>query len=133
MNANLFVYGSLMSSSRHPVGDRLRREARLIGEASIAGRLYEISWYPGLVARGQPDEFVQGEVYALERPAHALAWLDQYEGLVPGDPDAGEYERVERPVQLATGETIAAWVYLYRKDPAGLRRVASGRWTSPAR
>ena len=73
MNPNLFVYGSLMSSSHHPMGDRLRREARLLGDATIEGSLYRISWYPGLVAGGQSGERVHGEVYALATPARALA------------------------------------------------------------
>ena len=129
MNPNLFVYGSLMAGSRHPMGDRLRREARLLGEATIEGRLYRISWYPGLVAGGQPGEHVHGEVYALENPARALAWLDEYEGLVPGNPNAGEYERIELPVRLSTEETLTAWVYVYRGETAKLARVLSGRWT----
>lgn len=129
MNANLFVYGSLMSSSRHPMGDRLRREARLLGKATIAGRLYRISWYPGLVADGRPGERVHGEAYALLRPARTLAWLDAYEGLVPSEPEAGQYLRLEQPVRLGSGLDIIAWVYVYRRDPTGLSRVASGRWT----
>ena len=133
MNPNLFVYGSLMSSSRHPMGDRLRREARLLGDATIEGSLYTISWYPGLVAGGQSGERVHGEVYALATPARALAWLDEYEGLVPGNPNAGEYARVERPVRLATGETVTAWVYVYRGATAKLARVLSGRWTPEPR
>jgi gamma-glutamylcyclotransferase (GGCT)/AIG2-like uncharacterized protein YtfP len=128
MNPNLFVYGSLTSTSRHPMGERLRREARLVGEATIEGRLYKISWYPGLVAGGQSDERVHGEVYALQAPAHALAWLDEYEGLVPANPDAAEYERTELPARLTTGETITSWVYVYRKNPADLVHIPSGRW-----
>ena len=63
---------------------------------------------------------MHGEVYALNDPAGALKWLDAYEGIVPGDRDQNEYERVERPVRLASGEDVAAWVYLYRKDVRGL-------------
>jgi gamma-glutamylcyclotransferase (GGCT)/AIG2-like uncharacterized protein YtfP len=133
MNPNLFVYGSLMSASRHPMGDRLRSEARLLGEAAIEGRLYRISWYPGLVLGGQSGARVHGELYALSTPARSLAWLDEYEGLVPGNPGAGEYERIERPVQLATGETITAWVYAYRGDTTRLAPVQSGRWAPEAR
>lgn len=132
MNPHLFVYGSLMSSAGYPMGERLRREAQLLGEATIEGRLYRISWYPGLVAGHHASERVHGEVYALESPVRSLAWLDEYEGAVAGDPDAGDYERVERPVRLATGEETTAWVYLYRKDVTGLSRVASGRWTPQA-
>ncbi len=59
---------------------------------------------------------MHGEVYALNSPAASLKWLDAYEGIVPGNHDQNQYERVERPVRLATGDMVTAWVYLYRKD-----------------
>ena len=71
---------------------------------------------------------VHGEVYALNNPVSALKWLDAYEGIVPGAHDRNEYERVERPVRLASGEQITAWVYLYRKDVAPFRLIPDGRW-----
>ena len=130
MNPHLFVYGSLMSSAGHAMGERLRREARLIGKATIQGRLYRISWYPGAVANHDTGERVHGEVYALDNPGRALAWLDAYEGIVPGKRDQNEYERAERPVRLTSGEVIAAWVYIYRGDVAGLSAVPGGRWVA---
>jgi gamma-glutamylcyclotransferase (GGCT)/AIG2-like uncharacterized protein YtfP len=130
MNPHLFVYGSLMSSAGHPMGERLRREARLVGQAAILGRLYRIGWYPGVVASRDPGERVHGEVYVLDDPGRALEWLDDYEGIVPGNPDPSEYERIERPVRLASGEEIVAWVYLYRGDVAKLSEIADGRWVA---
>ena len=130
MNPHLFVYGTLLSAAGHRNGARLQREARLIGEASIAGRLYRIERYPGLVEDSDPQLRVHGEVYALNDPADALQWLDAYEGIVPGTLDRNEYERVERPVRLASGEHVVAWVYLYRKDVARFRLIPDGRWGS---
>ena len=49
MRPLLFVYGSLLSRVRHPMGTRLRGEARLLGQATIQGRLYSLGRYPGLV------------------------------------------------------------------------------------
>jgi gamma-glutamylcyclotransferase (GGCT)/AIG2-like uncharacterized protein YtfP len=133
MNPHLFVYGSLVSTSGHAMSERLRSEARPIGEATLQGRLYKITWYPGAVASGNSSERVHGEVYMLENPDRALAWLDEYEGLVPGNPDQGEYERSEQPVRLATGLDLTAWVYLYRGDVAGLHSIPEGRWNAGAR
>ena len=132
MNPHLFVYGSLMSSAAHPMGERLRREARLVGEATIRGRLYRISWYPGVSETTDPEQRVHGELYALDHPARALAWLDAYEGIAPGSRESGEYTRLERPVRLDSGEEIEAWVYLYRKDVSQLSLVADGRWVTHA-
>ena len=110
------------------MGARLRRQAGLLGEASIQGRLYRVSSYPGLVGTGNTQERVHGELYALNNPAMALRWLDAYEGIVPGGHDKNDYERIERPVRLASGEDVAAWVYLYRKDVRRLAPIPGGRW-----
>ena len=130
MNPHLFVYGTLLSTAGHPNGVRLQREARLVGEASIAGRLYRIKHYPGLVEGTEPQQRVHGEVFALNDPAQELKWLDAYEGIQPGALKRNEYERVERPVRLASGEHITAWVYLYCNNVAPLRRIPGGRWVS---
>lgn len=130
MNPHLFAYGSLMSSADHAMGKRLRREARLVGEATIQGRLYKVSWYPGAVANSGSGQRVHGEVYALDSPERALAWLDEYEGIVPGRPNAAEYERVERPARLASGEEVTAWVYLYRGNVTRLSQIPDGRWVA---
>ena len=133
MNPHLFVYGSLMSTSGHAMGARLRTEARLIGAATIQGRLYRVSWYPGVVDSADPGQRVHGEVYALADPVKALAWLDAYEGIVPGEEEAGEYRRLERTVRLAAAGELTAWVYLLQKDVTGLPPVPDGRWTAAAR
>ena len=130
MNPHLFVYGTLLSTAGHPKGARLQREARLIGEASIPGRLYRIERYPGLVEDSDPQRAGAWRGVCAERSGQPLKWLDAYEGIVPGAHDQNEYERVERPVRLASGEQITAWVYLYRKDVAPFRLIPDGRWGS---
>jgi gamma-glutamylcyclotransferase (GGCT)/AIG2-like uncharacterized protein YtfP len=130
MNSLLFVYGTLLSRVGHPMGARLRREARLIGEATIAGRLYSLGRYPGLVEAADSPYPVHGEVYDLKAPA-SLVWLDAYEGIVPGRPDKSPYERVERPVHLVSGEVLTTWVYLYRKSVRTRPEVLGGYWVPP--
>ena len=132
MNPHLFVYGSLLSTVGHASGTRLRAEATLLGAASMPGRLYRVGWYPGLVESAAGDAHVHGEVYALTDPARSLAWLDDYESIVPGKEADNEYVRVERPVQMASGQGVIAWVYLYQRDVGGLEQVADGRWAGTA-
>jgi gamma-glutamylcyclotransferase (GGCT)/AIG2-like uncharacterized protein YtfP len=131
VNHRLFVYGTLLSTAGHPMGARLRRDARLIGEASLPGRLYSLGHYPGLVEAGGANSLVHGEVYALTMPAITLRWLDPYERIVPHKPEQSPYVRVERPVRLASGETLTAWVYLYLKSVRTRPVVAGGRWIQP--
>jgi gamma-glutamylcyclotransferase (GGCT)/AIG2-like uncharacterized protein YtfP len=128
MNPHLFVYGSLMSTAGHRMGAQLGAEARLLGPATIQGRLYRVAWYPGVVEDSDPRHRAHGELYALDDPAHSLAWLDAYEGISPGNHESDEYMRVERPVELASGQSMTAWVYLYCKAVEATQIVADGRW-----
>jgi gamma-glutamylcyclotransferase (GGCT)/AIG2-like uncharacterized protein YtfP len=127
----LFVYGSLTTAAPHPMGERLRGEATLIGPATINGRLYTISWYPAMIPGRDAADIVHGEVYRLLDPEHALDWLDQYEGIKAGSsrPQAtDEYTREERTVTLANGTAMRAQVYLYARTVDESTRVTSGRW-----
>jgi gamma-glutamylcyclotransferase (GGCT)/AIG2-like uncharacterized protein YtfP len=132
MNPNLFVYGSLLARAGHPMGERLAREAHPIGEAYLQGRLYRVSWYPGLVEGTASRERVYGEVYALNDPVRALLWLDAYEGVAEGGAPGGDYARAERTARLASGEEVRVWVYLYRGAVSGLTIVPGGRWLATA-
>lgn len=129
INPLLFVYGTLLSSVDHPMARRLGREADLLGPATFAGRLYRVSWYPGMVDGGEAD-VVHGELHRLHGPGGALVWLDEFEGVTRGASsvtDPADYERVERPVQTPVG-AVPAWVYLYRGKVTDLTRVTGGRW-----
>jgi len=106
---------------------RLQREAESLGAATMAGRLYDLGRYPGLVEPAQAGDRVHGEVFRLADPADAFVWLDAYEGVTPDDP-AREYERAVRMARLASGGEIEAWVYLYRGDLTHARHVTDGRW-----
>ena len=125
----LFVYGSLLSTAGHPNGQRLAREARLVGAATTPGRLYAISWYPGLLAPAEPGDVVHGEVWRLDDPASSLVWLDVYEGIDPSSTGDDDYERALETCVLASGEALQAWLYRYRRPVQEATRVRSGRWT----
>ena len=49
MSELLFVYGTLMRGSRHPMARELEAHATYLDDASYRGRLYRISTYPGIV------------------------------------------------------------------------------------
>jgi gamma-glutamylcyclotransferase (GGCT)/AIG2-like uncharacterized protein YtfP len=131
MNPNLFVYGTLISAARHPMGERMRRESRLLGAASIEGKLFSLGKYPGLVEAPGEGMRVHGEVYALNAPAASLEWLDAYEGIEPGDHANNAYKRVECIARLASGEDVAAWVYVYLRPVVASSLVPDGRWQQP--
>ncbi len=120
-----------MTALAHPMGARLRGEARLLGPARMPGRLHRVSWYPGLRPPEAPSEQVHGELYLLHDPARALTWLDEYEGIKPHGTSAasrGEYARGERPATLDDGTTVIATVYLYQRPLPPSSLVPDGRW-----
>lgn len=61
----LFVYGSLLRGSRHPMARRLALESRKLGPATVTGRLYDLGFYPGAVPSANPQELVHGELLML--------------------------------------------------------------------
>lgn len=133
MHDLIFVYGSLLSHMRHPKGDQLRRDGDLIGRATVRGRLYRVSWYPGVTLSEAPLDQVHGELYRLADPVASLAWLDEYEGITfgpAGVAPADQYERRQVSVSLDDGTSHDAWIYLYRLAVTDLVRVPSGRWTT---
>ena len=123
----LFVYGTLMSASDHPMARMLAAAADRLGEASCAGWLYLVEDYPGLVDAEDSHEVVFGELFRL-RDASVLSELDAYEGCGPGDPQPTLYVRELRHARLPDGTPVEAWVYRYNRPVSGLRRIVSGRF-----
>ncbi len=129
----LFVYGTLRPDAVGTLGkgqrDRLARESRRLGAATMSGtRLYDLGRYPGLVESGEASDIVHGEVVELANPDRTLVWLDAYEGVIAGDVEASDYARLERPVRLARGTEVSAWVYVFLRAVTHRRAIASGRW-----
>jgi gamma-glutamylcyclotransferase (GGCT)/AIG2-like uncharacterized protein YtfP len=115
----LFVYGTLRPSlacgwPRQLVGDLL-----VAGAAIVAGKLYDLGDYPGMVPG---DGVVHGDLLRLT-DVDRLAAIDAYE--LCGGPDA-LFRRETVQATLADGTQVAVWVYFYNfpLDPA--RVIASG-------
>jgi gamma-glutamylcyclotransferase (GGCT)/AIG2-like uncharacterized protein YtfP len=136
LTPHLFVYGTLMSGVTSALGRaeraRLAAEARMLGPATMAAaRLYDLGRYPGLAETGDAEDTVHGEALVLADPPRTLAWLDDYEGFIPGDYNLSEYARLERQIRLAGGAELVAWVYIFRRDVAAFCPITGGRWGHP--
>jgi gamma-glutamylcyclotransferase (GGCT)/AIG2-like uncharacterized protein YtfP len=124
----LFVYGTLRSDIGGAMHDLLVRYATPRGRASLSGRLYDVGWYPALVAGGSAGGRVLGELYEV-RPGVAaalFAQLDEYEGCDPAAPARSLFLREEHDVELDSGERLRAWTYVYNRSVADLPVVPSG-------
>lgn len=118
---HVFVYGTLRRGGSNDIG-RLAPAPRWVGDAVVAGTMYDLGAYPGVVLGGAGC--VRGEVYVVA-PA-LLAVLDEIEEVYPQR--SGEYLRREVQVQVA-GRRLACQCYeLSPARTAGRAVIASGDW-----
>lgn len=122
-NNLIFVYGSLLSDC-HGKPHPLLSDSDYWGKAVMAGRLFEISGYPGAVA--DSDRLVHGEVYRLRHPESTLHMLDDYEECSSSFPEPHEYQRISACIAMIDGQRIKAWVYRYNQPVTGLFLIQSG-------
>lgn len=118
----LFVYGLLLPGEKGFESLGLAAHARRLGPERIAGRLYHLGDYPGLVPGGRG--IVHGELLMLREPA-LFATLDAYELYDPENPDKSEYLRM-RVDLLDSGRS--AWTYAYNRPVANRPVIAAGCW-----
>jgi len=113
----LFVYGTLREIFDIPMARRLRREARSLGSARVAGRLYDLGRYPGIKRSRRRDEWVIGELYRLRAASRTLRALDRYEA---------RFVRERVVVRVGRQRAHYAWFYRYRGPVRTRDRIASG-------
>ncbi|GDY35537.1 gamma-glutamylcyclotransferase [Acidovorax sp. NB1] len=99
----VFVYGTLRRGGSNDI-TRLKPAPRYVGPAQVAGVLYHLGAYPGMLLGG--GRCVVGEVYAITPALEAV--LDGIED-VQGEP-GDEYIRREVAVQVA-GQLLPCLVY----------------------
>jgi gamma-glutamylcyclotransferase (GGCT)/AIG2-like uncharacterized protein YtfP len=121
MMPHVFVYGTLRRHGRNDIA-RFRPAPVFVGEASIAGTLYDLGAYPGVVLGGAGR--VKGEIYRIEPEVEAA--LDRLEEVA--DDDSGEY--VRRQVRVAFGaRRLDCLVYeIHPTRIVGCRVIESGDW-----
>ena len=124
----LFVYGTLMTQSRHPMAMRLAAESVNLGAATVCGHLYNLGAYPGVLPSADPHDRVHGAVMKLHRPQHSFRWIDTYERCGEQDAEPHGFARVIVSARLMTGRQLPVWIYYYRGGLGNARRLRSGRY-----
>lgn len=118
----VFVYGTL----RRGEANHFRMAtAEFVSIGQITGRLYQISWYPGLILDEAGDE-IAGEVYSVD--SEMLGNLDSFEGISAGDTQGCEYRRVATTVMAPDGGTFTAWVWEWLAAISESQRLHHGDW-----
>ena len=121
MMPHVFVYGTLRRGGRNDIA-RYRPTPLWVGTARIAGTLYDLGAYPGVVLGG--SGWVEGEVYAVEPEVEAA--LDVLEEVAADD--SGEY--IKRRVRVEVdGRSLDCLVYeIHPSRIAGRRTIDDGDW-----
>jgi len=123
----IFVYGTLRASVRSDIhGQFLGDRAEFIGEGSVVGRLWKVSWYPAMTRAESPGERVKGEVYRLMARDQMMAELDEFEVCDLENPAESEYTRELVEVNLENGSVIGAWCYLFLGKTGLLMHIPDG-------
>lgn len=108
MKTYLFVYGLFRDQARPLLGEYVN-----CGRASIQGSIYRVNeFYPGF--KNDSKDLVWGEVLLID--GGVLGKLDEFEG--------DEYERSK----FKTSTDVDCWVYVYKGDCSGFRRIKAGDW-----
>lgn len=126
-----FVYGTLLprQPNHYLWGGAVRRVQPAVFHS---GRLYDMGSYPMLIeGEGEPIRGAVVEVAAEQYP-RLLAVLDELEEYYPSRPAASVYRRVRRPVQLAHGAVLEAWLYVGQPHLVHGRSVCGADWVAYA-
>lgn len=130
---NLFVYGTLRSSSDNSAYKYISEHFMLISEAKVKGRLYDLGNYPAAI-KSEDENFIMGELYALKEEGDfelAIEQLDEYEGLNTEDGEVPLYRREKVDVHHNKGIS-KAWVYWYNKEVTDQQLIATGDYQNGA-
>ena len=127
---HVFVYGTLRRGDDNDI-NRLHPPPRYVGHALVAGTMYHLGRYPGILldapgesAPGESAPGVFGEVYAIAPELEPV--LDTIEMILPVP--TGEY--CKRSIRVSV-EGRALDCLVYEINPAyvvGKRVIASGDW-----
>ena len=128
----LFVYGLLRSDTYSDSHRQLiAPHFSLVSRATMAGRLYTIIDYPGLVDAEKDTDLVIGEVYTFEGDESRLADIDDFEGCAPHSPEPHLYKRNREQAHLKDGTIVDAWVYRYNFPVSENMLIRSGDFLDP--
>ena len=126
MSQYLFTYGTLQPERAPAEIASAVHGLQVLGKGWVRGVLYDLGEYPGAVLDEEAEE-IEGTVCKLPANPGILRQLDAYEEFDPGAPESSLFVRGLHQVMLDSGRTLACWVYVYNRDPAGAKTIQGSR------
>lgn len=118
---HVFVYGTLRAGGRNDIA-RFRPQPERVGDAMIAGTLYDIGAYPGAVLGGTGR--IRGEVYRIDTEVEAA--LDRLEGVE--EDGSGEYRKREAVVDVGAAQLTCLVYEIHSDRIVGRPVITDGDW-----
>ncbi|WP_186156772.1 gamma-glutamylcyclotransferase family protein [Burkholderia gladioli] len=126
---HVFVYGTLRAGEINDIGRAAARHGigapRLLGSATLRGRLYDFGDYPGMVP-GAGEDHVHGDVYAIDE--RLVPVLDEIEEVYPGVD--GLFLSRQVTVELAGRRYDCLYYPVGEHSVAERPRIVSGDWVA---
>jgi gamma-glutamylcyclotransferase (GGCT)/AIG2-like uncharacterized protein YtfP len=126
MSQHLFLYGTLLPSEAPKEIASIVKRFRRLGSAHVRGRLYDFGEFPGAVLDPSSRTIIHGELVLLPSDERVLQELDRYEEFDPSDPKGSLFVRKKVRIQMANGNGLEGWIYVYNKPPGKAKLVRGG-------
>ena len=120
---HVFVYGTLRRGDDNDI-TLLRPAPYFVGPSSVAGVMYHLGAYPGVVLTDGFDDNIVGEVYAITAELETV--LDEIEMVYPQQRD--EYSKRRVIVRVGARQLSCIFYEINPKYTAGKPVIASGDW-----
>ena len=121
MSEYIFLYGTLLPELAPAKMAAAVGQLRVVGPATVPGRLYDLGNYLGAVLGGRSR--IRGRVFELPAKKSVLKSFDDYEGT--------EYIRKKCRALLQDGRKLTCWIYEYNRDPGPAKLVPGGDYLRP--
>ena len=117
-----------MQGFENPIKNEFLQGSQFLGEGSVLGRLFRVSYYPAAFPSLNFAEVIHGEIYQI-RESNLWRLLDQYEGVDQSPPC--EYVRSITSLVRSTNPALSrVWIYWYNWTLNPDQRIQSGSFTS---
>jgi gamma-glutamylcyclotransferase (GGCT)/AIG2-like uncharacterized protein YtfP len=120
----LFVYGSLRPKYDHALN---REFSACLGQGRTKGKMYRISWFPGVIFSKDSESDVVGDVVKI-KDGRQLRHLDAFEGCGAYPP---LYRRIKVQICLDDSkELVTCWAYEFARPIDDAQEIKSGDFLS---